>query len=75
MICSTFMFVVWLCRLAASEQEHRTVEHPKSHRAQVPSALTSTLELLRSLWATGGLCTSARRDTHTCGCDETHYDI
>lgn len=43
----TNMLVVWLCRM---------VESSKSHRTQLPSALTSTLELLKSLWATGGLC-------------------
>ncbi|KAK0137086.1 Cell division cycle-associated protein 7 [Merluccius polli] len=32
------------------------VEHPKSLRVHIPSARTSTLLLLRSLWATAGLC-------------------
>lgn len=57
----TSMFVVWPCLQRCPEKGRRMVEHPKSHRAQVPSALTSTLELLKSLWATGGLCTSARK--------------
>lgn len=54
-------------RLAASlclwypEKECRTVAHSKSHRTQAPLALTSTLELLRSPWATGGLRASARK--------------
>lgn len=59
----TDMLAVLLCRWYL-EKECRMVEEPKSHRAQVPSALTSTLELLKSLWATGGLYASARRDTH-----------
>ncbi len=59
----TSMFVVWLCQRPRPEQERRMVERSKSHRTQVPSAFTSTLELLRSLWATGGLCASARKDT------------
>lgn len=37
------------------------MEHPKSHRAQEPSALTRTLLLLRSQWATSGLWTPARQ--------------
>ena len=60
------MFVVWLCQQGCPEQQRRMVEHPKSHKTQVPSALTSTLELLKSLWATGGLCTSASKDNMIC---------
>lgn len=56
----THRLAVRLC-LWHPERERRTVAHPKSQRTQVPLALTSTLELLRSPWATGGLCASARQ--------------
>lgn len=56
----THRLTVWLC-LWYPEKECRTVAHPKSHRTQAPLALTSTLELLRSPWATGGLRASARK--------------
>lgn len=54
------MVVEWFLQKQCPEQERRMVEDPKSHKTQVPSALTSTLELVRSLWATGGLCTSVQ---------------
>lgn len=51
---------VWLC-LWHPDKDCRTVAHPKSHSTHSPLAVTSTLELLRSPWATGGLCASARK--------------
>lgn len=58
----TWALSLCCCHLGCPEQLRRTVAHPKSQRAHVPSACTSTLLLLRSPWATAGLCSS---DTHT----------
>lgn len=58
-LCLTFIFLTWFCQKWWPKQNRRMVEDPKSQRAQVPSAFTRTLKLLRSLWATGGLCIPA----------------